>query len=500
MTGKRASTRTRRSKARNDNSTDSHVNDNKNTSPAMEEGATIQEDKDNKNTATNAKIVASQEDEDVESNYEVESNSEVESNNEVESNDDANSNDDDKSNDDAKSNDTIDTKEVINKCADNVKESTSTNNNKSTNNVEQEKITPPRSVTNDDDPKIANELTEKTKIDQAEKYQDNQVDDTIGKDGDSIVEDISESVEKTINFENEALKKDNNNTDNNIISSQDNNGVIDDETQECNTEEKEDISGNDNTGDDEANDDDGDDDDDEEEEEAWDLKHVHTIVEIKSEQLKCMTKNCPLVACGTYVSSLDETNIWYSCMDCQDQDFGGWPTDLKEIPIKFMTEEHREAISELCTGRYSPQMPNLPTSDPSKVTSPEAKKTSAELINNQTTVNSSTVSTAVEVTPPPGINCRVINHTPTGGTSTKLAMDGNAKSKKVTPMPSKPSNQALAVHKKWQDAAKALGGERIVVSKPAAKKLICDILKDSFKPMNITDIFKVRRSNELIFD
>jgi len=86
------------------------------------------------------------------------------------------------------------------------------------------------------------------------------------------------------------------------------------------------------------------------------------------------------------------------------------------------------------------------------------------------------------VTPPPGQLSRL--------KSNSSAVIGG-KSKKVTPVPpKKPSNQALAVHKKWQDVAKTLGGERIVVSKPAAKKLIFDLLKDSFRPMNITDIFK----------
>lgn len=229
-----------------------------------------------------------------------------------------------------------------------------------------------------------------------------------------------------------------------------------------------------------------DDDEDDEEEEGWDLKHIHTIEEIESEKFKCMTRKCPLVACCTYVSSIDSSSIWYSCIDCQEKDYGGWPTEVGEIPLKFMTEEHREVISEKCTGRYSPDMPQLPTVDPSKLDSPTITQPQTTKLGNDSGSQSKTSSVGDHVstvTPPPGKQ--------NSSRSLALASTTDGKSKKVTPIPTKPSNQALAVHKKWQDAAKALGGERIIVSKPAAKKLILDFLKDAFKPMNITDIFKV---------
>ena len=55
--------------------------------------------------------------------------------------------------------------------------------------------------------------------------------------------------------------------------------------------------------------------------------------------------------------------------------------------------------------------------------------------------------------------------------------------------PPQPTASALAMHRKWQEAA---GGKdaRIVVSKAAAKKLIYDLLYDTFGVMNITDIYK----------
>jgi hypothetical protein len=84
--------------------------------------------------------------------------------------------------------------------------------------------------------------------------------------------------------------------------------------------------------------------------------------------------------------------------------------------------------------------------------------------------------------------------------STKGPTKGN---QSVTPIPSggasknaakaPPSKEALAIHRKWQAEAEKHGGPdaRIVVSKPAAKKLIFDMLHDSFRPMNITEIYQV---------
>jgi hypothetical protein len=93
-------------------------------------------------------------------------------------------------------------------------------------------------------------------------------------------------------------------------------------------------------------------------------------------------------------------------------------------------------------------------------------------------------------------------HSPQQGMATKSLNEGMAV---VTPcadnlQPSvkavvpKPSKQMLETHRKWQEMAESMGGvgARIVVSKPEAKKLIYDELYDSFRPMNITDIYKVR--------
>jgi hypothetical protein len=58
----------------------------------------------------------------------------------------------------------------------------------------------------------------------------------------------------------------------------------------------------------------------------------------------------------------------------------------------------------------------------------------------------------------------------------------------------KPNREALEAHRKWQEAAEAMGGPgaRIVVKKSEAKKRIYDTLYDAFRPMNITQIHQVR--------
>lgn len=62
----------------------------------------------------------------------------------------------------------------------------------------------------------------------------------------------------------------------------------------------------------------------------------------------------------------------YFCLFCSlltnicliDRDYEGWPEEEKDIPIKFMTEEHRKIIIEKCSEEGSRAiMPNLPYSE-----------------------------------------------------------------------------------------------------------------------------------------
>jgi len=273
------------------------------------------------------------------------------------------------------------------------------------------------------------------------------------------------------------------------------------------------------------------DDEDDSTDEKWDLTHIFTMEELNSDKpIICMTEDCPLQACSTYVSSLDSSaeNPWSSCIDCQENDFGGWPVLESEFPITFMTEEHREALCDKCTGRYSPKMPDLclhaevnltPTKQPNvsgeshkkelrtesqtdnkakeSITQPEEMSSPFSDVNTLIVGGESSTLKSGTVTPTQASKGSDENHKKEVHPESQIdRFVGQTKSKamaSVTPSPVQPrapSKHALAIHQKWQEAAKKLGGERIVVSKPDAKKIIFDMMKDSFCPMNITQVFK----------
>ena len=84
-------------------------------------------------------------------------------------------------------------------------------------------------------------------------------------------------------------------------------------------------------------------------EEQWDCKIIVKIPELsKAKPQKCQTEGCDLVACCGWVSNKNPEEIWYGCLDCQADGFGGFP-DAHELPLKYMTEEHRKLILEECT-------------------------------------------------------------------------------------------------------------------------------------------------------
>jgi hypothetical protein len=133
-----------------------------------------------------------------------------------------------------------------------------------------------------------------------------------------------------------------------------------------------------------------------------------------------------------------------------------------------------DILSSKCTRQANIDMPKWNTASPSKV-------------DEQTNLSTHAV------TPCP----------PNGGVFTQEDVPEVSPvptaSMKQAKKPAQPSKQALALHRKWQEAAEALGGPeaRIVVSKPAAKKLIFDMLHEAFAPMNITQIHQVCSSRYL---
>lgn len=54
------------------------------------------------------------------------------------------------------------------------------------------------------------------------------------------------------------------------------------------------------------------------------------------------------------------------------------------------------------------------------------------------------------------------------------------------------SKASLNIQKKWQDVATKLGGGKVILKKQDAERIIYNLMKDSFRPMNITMIHEVR--------
>ena len=207
--------------------------------------------------------------------------------------------------------------------------------------------------------------------------------------------------------------------------------------------------------------------------EAWELIQILSLSRLSQEgTVKCSSETCSLAACSVWKSNLAPTEKWYSCIDCQEADFDGWPP-RDELPLKHVNSEHRRVMTQKCTKQSKPTFPE----------------------------HWSTLS-PVKATPNSNILHNTVSPLPLSPHSTSDQAVGSSSSvAKVHPMPPKddstrpaqPSSAAMAMHRKWQEAAETAGGAgaRIIVSKPAAKKLIFDMLFDSFRPMNITQIHTV---------
>ena len=190
----------------------------------------------------------------------------------------------------------------------------------------------------------------------------------------------------------------------------------------------------------------------------YDLKKIFSLHDLQKEDTICCSRDdCGLPAFGLYVNNVNPKDRWYYCLDCQEDDFDGWPP-VEDLPIKYMDPEHLKIMALKCSSRKNPYMPIFQTPSPQK--------------NQDSIANFVTPSS-------PKDNSALVH------------------AKEIGPSKSIGKAKAIEAHKKWLEAAQAMGGSdaRIVVSKPAAKKLIFDYLYDSFQPMNITQIFKVRSSS-----
>jgi hypothetical protein len=137
-----------------------------------------------------------------------------------------------------------------------------------------------------------------------------------------------------------------------------------------------------------------------------------------------------------------------------------------------MTQEHKDALISKCSRKKDTPMPHFAASPSKEYENKLVSHTITPLRNDITTQTAGKKNGSSTVTPCPAV--------------------GIAGSKAPAPS-NKPSKQALEYHRKWQEAAEAMGGpqSRIVVAKGAAKKIIFDFLTETFRPMNITQIYKV---------
>ena len=209
-----------------------------------------------------------------------------------------------------------------------------------------------------------------------------------------------------------------------------------------------------------------------EEEGQWNLMAILGASQIRKEERKCQHETCSLVACSIWVQEGSEEDPWYSCFDCQETDFGidGFGPDL---PIKFMAAEHKCLIAKKCTRQDAAKMPNLPEQapKPGAVTPPPGKVViggAKQLREAASSKGTKAKGSAITPSPVP----------PRGA--------GGKKSKST-----KPNATHSAVQKKWQEAAEKAGGPgaRIITNKTEAKKIVFDMLHDSFRPMNMTEIY-----------
>jgi len=80
--------------------------------------------------------------------------------------------------------------------------------------------------------------------------------------------------------------------------------------------------------------------------ELWDLKVVLPIEQINDPfGQQCETTGCRLAACCIWASNWNPTTPWYTCLDCQEKDFEGWPEN-RDIPLRVMSSSLRNVMIE----------------------------------------------------------------------------------------------------------------------------------------------------------
>jgi len=60
---------------------------------------------------------------------------------------------------------------------------------------------------------------------------------------------------------------------------------------------------------------------------------------------------------------------------------------------------------------------------------------------------------------------------------------------------SKLSKASMSIRKKWQEEAAKRGAKDVIFSQSQAMPVIFHLLKDEFRPLNITSIYEVRATS-----
>ena len=157
-----------------------------------------------------------------------------------------------------------------------------------------------------------------------------------------------------------------------------------------------------------------------------------------------------------------------------------------------MTQEHIDVMVLKCSKYKKVEMPSFP-----QILETQGKNLVPRSIDLNVTDVTPDPNTTKEVDPSIPATSALVSAVAVK--SCEMQDNGKGVNSDKAP-PLKPSKQMLETHRKWQEAAEAMGGpgSRIVVSKPEAKKLIYEELYDEFRPMNITDIYKVSLINRFI--
>jgi len=84
--------------------------------------------------------------------------------------------------------------------------------------------------------------------------------------------------------------------------------------------------------------------------ELWDLRMVLPIEQINDPYgQQCEADKCQLAACCIWSRNRGPLPPWYCCLDCQEKDFNGWPAKKRDIPLRVMSNELRNAmIQRVC--------------------------------------------------------------------------------------------------------------------------------------------------------